>query len=319
MVDRMLAGPFSVADFPSVKDGCALAAIFQYLNSINLAGLTRDGRYELTAEGRTVFKRSGGFLLLHSYRDYFSNLSGLLKGEATGVEVDRRHNVLGSGALHSKKFFPAVWEMFRREVPHALVDIGCGDGHFLEHACAEVPGLQIAAVDLSPIAVETTLRRLQDAGRSDIDGIVASGEDVDRWTSGLPESILSSPRLVVSMWFVAHEFSGGEQERIVSFFRTMRSILPAAEILLGEITSLSPSLMAEYRDTSIMPEYLLFHALSHQGVLSWKTWLDLLEEIPYSLVSETVFDVIGEGVGSPTPSSFVWLLRPKAEPAQAAP
>jgi SAM-dependent methyltransferase len=308
--ERMLAAPFSADDFPSVEDVRALAAIFQYLHSIDLVKPSSDGSYELTTEGQTVFKRSGGFLLLHSYREYFNNLGELLKGEVTGITVDRRHNVLGSGSLHSKKFFPAVWEVFRKERPEALIDIGCGDGHFLEHACAEVPTLQIAAVDLSPIAIETTLTRLETIDRFGTCGIVASGEDVDQWISNLPESIRYSPRLTISMWFVAHEFSGGDQQRVVRFFRKVRSSLPPAEVLLGEITALPPDLLADNRDISIMPEFLLFHALSNQGVLAWESWRSILKEIPYALIREDLFDIIGNDAGLSVPSSFVWYLRP---------
>jgi SAM-dependent methyltransferase len=310
MAERMLTAPFSAEDFPEIKDIHAFAAILQYLNSIGLVGSSTPGRYELTAEGRTAFKRSGGFLLLHSYREYFNNLGALLKGDVTDATVDRRHNVSGSGSLHSRKFFPAVWEIFRKEPPHALIDIGCGDGHFLEHACDQVLSLQTVAIDLSPIAVTATLERLSSRGKSETRGIVASGEDIDHWIRMLPASTLDSPRLLISMWFVAHEFSGGDRERLVRFFCKMRSSLPSAEILLGEITAPSPSVLAQNRDISIMPEFLLFHALSQQGVFSWESWLGILKDIPYALSTEKRFDNIADGSEYSVPSSFVWHLRP---------
>jgi hypothetical protein len=112
LIERMLAGPFRVEDFPIAVDKRVLSSVFLYLHSLNLLKEMPEGRYGLTDEGRTALKRNGAFLLLFSYRGYFENLAGLLTGDSEAVTVDRRHNVLGSGSLHSKKFFPAVWEMF---------------------------------------------------------------------------------------------------------------------------------------------------------------------------------------------------------------
>ena len=88
----------------------------------------------------------------------------------------------------------------------------------------------------------------------------------------VPEFIKSGRSLVVSMWFVAHEFSEGDPKVIRYFFRELNLKLPYAEIILGEITALPPRLLAEHHAVSIMPEMLLFHALSLQGVLSWENW-----------------------------------------------
>jgi SAM-dependent methyltransferase len=314
MTEQMLAGSFSVGDFKSVKNPSALGAIFTYLLSIDLLAKTEDGCYQLTADGRRVFQRSGGFLLLHSYREYFSNLGKLLRDEDQGLCVDRLHNVLGSGSLHSRKFFPAAWTLLRGNAPHALIDIGCGDGQFLQLACSEFPTLEIAAIDVSPIAVETTLQRLRTVAISAVTGVVASGEDIDLWLTKLPEVIRLSPCPIISMWFVVHEFSRGDTERVIRFFQQLRANFPSAEILLGEIIAIPPDLLALNRNSSIMPEYLLFHALSHQGVLSWEAWRSILDAIPYELIGEQCFDPVEAGTGQAIPSSFLWHLKPLKQP-----
>jgi hypothetical protein len=97
----------------------------------------------------------------------------------------------------------------------------------------------------------------------------------------------------------------------IRFFREVRSALPKAEIILGEINALPPELLAEHHEASIMPELLFFHDLSRQGVLSWETWHDVLDEIPYTLIGERQFDLVGEVGEETTPSSFIWHLRPK--------
>jgi hypothetical protein len=311
LVGRMLVGPFRVEDFPTVVDKRVLSSVFIYLHSLNLLEGRPDGGYGVTSEGRTAFKRSGAFLLLFSYRRYFENLAGLLNGQSQGVTVDRLHNVLGSGSLHSNKFFPVVWEMFGGARPAAVIDLGCGDGQFLTNACAEWPGISIVAVDLSPIAVETALKGLETAGHEGLTGIVESGLNVAGWVAHLPEALKAGAPLVLSMWFVAHEFSGGDPQTVIRFFREVRSALPKADIILGEIAALPPELLAKHHESSIMPELLLFHDLSRQGVLKWETWHYVLCEIPYSLVGERLFDVVGKLGEQAVPSSFVWHLKPR--------
>lgn len=310
ITDRMLSGPFHTSDFANVTNLDALNAIFGYLRSLELIVEMGEGSYQLTPQGRTVFKRSGSFLLLYSYRDYFNQLGKSLRGEADEATVDRLHNVLGSGSLHSQKFFPSAWKLIGNSRPDALIDIGCGDGRFLELACANFPGCEFGAIDLSPIAVETTLERLDSAAHATVTGIVASGEDIDAWSAQLPETMRKGQRQVISMWFVAHEFSKGDPGRVVKFFKKLHSVLPSAEILLGEITAISPEVLAANRASSIMPEYLLFHRLSHQGVLAWGDWLEILDSIPYALSAEERFDLVDCGTEQPLPSSFVWHLKP---------
>jgi len=310
LVERMLAGPFRVEDFPTGVDKRTLASVFRYLQSLNLLEEFHDDTYQLTTEGRTALRRNGAFLLLFSYRSYFENLAGLLAGQAANVTVDRRINVLGSGALHTKKFFSEVWEMFRNAPPAALIDVGCGDGKFLTSASAEWPGIEIAAVDLSAVSVETTLNRLAASGYSNVAGIVESGVNVADWIFHLPQTLKACTPLVLSMWFVVHEFSGGDPQTVIRFFVELRGALPTAEIILGEITAVPPELLANHHDTSIMPEFLLFHELSRQGVLSWEMWKDILEEIPYTLAHERLIDLVGEADEETIPSSFIWHLRP---------
>jgi SAM-dependent methyltransferase len=315
ILGRMLEAPFGLEDFPTVQNTGVLLAIFSYLQALGLLVKVTKAKFELTKQGRTTMRRSGAFLLLASYREYFENLPRLLAGQKQNVSVNRRQNVEGTGSLHSRKFFPVVWEMFQTVFPGCLIDIGCGDGQFLEHACHQWPELRIAAVDLSPVAVEATVARLRRLGRSEVVGIVQDGAQIDQWIRQVPEVIKSSKSLVLSMWFVAHEFSQGDPKVIERFLVQLNLMLPNAEIILGEITAVPPSLLAEHHAISIMPEMLLFHALSPQGVLSWENWREILEEIPYTIAAEHHFDILRTTGGQSVPSSFVWHLKPRLRKA----
>ena len=59
-----------------------------------------------------------------------------------------------------------------------------------------------------------------------------------------------------------------------------------------------------------MPEFLFFHEISGQGVLSWQEYREILEEVPYDLSAEKVFDILKHN-GEDIPSGFVWYLTPR--------
>jgi hypothetical protein len=312
VVESMLGASFAVEDFTAVRSPQVLRSLFKYLQSLDLlASSNGNGRYALTCAGRAVFKRAGAFLLLSSYNPYFANLGNLLTGENIAPPtVDRRRNVLGSGSLHSKKFFPCVWDVLGGNPPAVLIDLGCGDGTFLELACREWPNMTAVASDMSHLAVEYSAERLKNIGRPAGASIVENARSVESWVAQLPHSLKSASPCTISMWFVAHEFSGGVPETIVDFFRRLRRSLPMAEIALAEIVAIPTQVLAANHEGSIMPEFLFFHELSRQGVLSWDVWQSIRKQIPYELSAERQFDLVEQGDGLAIPSSFFWHLKP---------
>ena len=310
MAERMLSGDFSALDWSSTSQPEIVAALFRYLHCIGLLTKNAIGEYALTPEGRTVLGRNGAFSLLMSYADYFHQLPALLTGQDCRPSVNRLRNVRGSGQLHSKKFFPAALGFFSSDPPTALIDIGCGDGCFLQYAQQRWPGLPVFGIDLSEAAVETTRERLKISRGADQIAVAANGHDVEVWSQAIPEIVRSSPRLVISFWFVAHEFSAGSPARIQKFFSALHQAFPKALVVLGEINTISPDILSEDHDLSIMPEFILFHELSRQGLLSWSSWQQVLGDIPYVLTSERLFDEVRPSSGESVPASFLWLLEP---------
>jgi hypothetical protein len=70
--------------------------------------------------------------------------------------------------------------------------------------------------------------------------------------------------------------------------------------------------LAENSRISIMPEYLFFHRLSGQGVMSWDAWQRILSQTSYNLAAEVRFDEVTCQNGESLPSGFVWHLKPPA-------
>jgi SAM-dependent methyltransferase len=309
-LDRMSAGRFARPDFPGGVDEAAFSAIIGYLTSLGLiAPAAGPGSYAATALGLTVFARYGAFCLLHSYEDYFRSFRALLlPNGAPRPAVDRLRNVLGSGQLHARKFFPAALALTETRVFATVADIGCGDGTFLELLLRQQHRARAIAVDISATAVESANRRLTTAlPARNVSTLVADGRDVASWATGL--AVADEPQLV-SMWFLVHEISGGKPETVISFFEEVRQALPRSELLIGEITRLSAAVLAGVRTESIMPEFTLFHDLSGQGLLTAEAWREVESRIPYRIVARRDFDPIPGGEG-PQPSSFVWHLAPR--------
>lgn len=311
IAERMLEGSFHLDELAAEHDRRVLRPLFRYLHSIGILELRAADEYRVTMEGRTVLTRNGAFSLLLSYAPYFDSLASLLLGEGETPVVNRVRNVRGSGHLHARKFFPAALELCALSSPKGLIDVGCGDGMFLDHASHKWAAAVPFGVDLSEAAVEATHRRLSMRYGDSRHACVSDGYDIATWVELVPPEVRQASELVISMWFVAHEFSNGSVDRMVKYFATLRSFFPNASLLLGEICNIPAERLAVDYARSIMPEFLLFHDLSGQGVLSWRQWQEVRERIPYSLKGERRFDEVKSLNDDPIPASFLWLLDPQ--------
>jgi SAM-dependent methyltransferase len=311
LLDRMLERPFRTADFPEVTDAPLFDATLDYLVSLSLLSRTDESGqwcYAVTPVGKTVFTRYGSCSLIHSYRDFFERLPRMLVGadRSTPPAVDRRVNVLGSGQLHARKFFPSAYAILASHPFRRIIDVGCGNGEFLAGVLRIRPDVEAVGVDVSDVSI----RALHDRFRSAVAGVLCDGVDVAGW---LRQISPSSEPTVLALWYVVHEFTKDRVECAVDFFRSLHAHLPTAEVILGEIVNIAPEILADNHPASIMPEFLLFHALSGQGVFTWDQHLSVLAQIPYSVTSEVRFDDVTADSGDTIPSSFIWHLRPREQ------
>jgi hypothetical protein len=314
LIPRMLEKPFRRNDFDAVANQQVLEHAFVYLSSIGLLGTTAtdESSYAVTPLGRKILDRAGAFTLLSSYQEYFSNIDRLLsskKPPAALVQVDRHRNVVGSGELHSKKYFKKALQLIAGRSYDLFIDIGCGNGEFLNSAMSAHLSAAALAVDLAEVAVTSTLRRLKSAfPHSIVEGIVANGLDIPSWMKKVPEH----KGALITAWFVIHEFANSEADKVIAYFQALKKAFPHASVMVGELVCLDKESLALNKSETIMPEYLFFHALSGQGVLSWDSWQTVLASIPYKLTAELNIDLIDNGGGQQLPSSFIWYLEPFA-------
>ena len=114
---------------------------------------------------------------------------------------------------------------------------------------------------------------------------------------------------LITFWYVVHEISKNDKKRIINFFKQIYKKCPYAEILVGEIVKIEPNLLSANKDISIMPEFLFFHEISGQGVLSINELNYIKQRIPYHLFKSHNFDYV-KNAKKKTPSALIWYLKP---------
>lgn len=109
----------------------------------------KNGTYGFTEKGLFYAKRASAFGVTVSYNPTFRHLDDLIFGNPSILRkveqgqaekhVDREMNVWGSGGAHStyfKKVDEIIIDIFNRpidEQPRGILDMGCGNGAYLEH------------------------------------------------------------------------------------------------------------------------------------------------------------------------------------------
>ncbi|MBC7607530.1 MAG: class I SAM-dependent methyltransferase [Burkholderiales bacterium] len=109
----------------------------------------RSGNYQFTESGLFFAKRASAYGVTVSYLPTFAKIEELIFGDPSvlrvqldgtvEIHVDREMNVWGSGGAHDT-YFKVVDEILIRlfnlpiaEQPKGILDMGCGNGAFLQH------------------------------------------------------------------------------------------------------------------------------------------------------------------------------------------
>ncbi|WP_205597626.1 class I SAM-dependent methyltransferase [Flavobacterium columnare] len=111
--------------------------------------IERKGKYQFTESGLFYAKRASAYGVTVSYLPMLKNIEMLLFGNPNKlrdiaindaeIHVNREMNVWGSGGAHSTYFKvidEIIIELFNRpisEQPKGILDMGCGNGAFLQH------------------------------------------------------------------------------------------------------------------------------------------------------------------------------------------
>ncbi len=304
---------FTVDDVHVINNKRMLQVTFDYFTRLGLLEIIdNQGGYRATELGKEIFRRASSFYVPHSYYEYMYHYHSLIQDPHFELpkKVERLENVIGSGKTHQRYFIPVVAFVKRKLEFDLIADIGCGDGHFLLTFISRIKGKKAAGVDISKVSTEVSYKNIKDKYPDQELCVVCSDAlDVDTWSAPVLE-MAATGNILLSMWFLLHEISRNKLDNIVDFLNHVHRNFPHAPLIIGEVVRQDYDILAKNSAASIMPEYLFFHEMSGQGILSWQEYQQLLKRIPYELIFSELFDDITDEA-TKNPSAFVWCLKPR--------
>ncbi len=215
---------------------------------------------------------------------------------------------MGSGSTNYRKFFKPALSLLKDTDFDVIHDLGCGNGNFLRNINLKYKSKKLSGSDLSKISIIETKKNL---GSKNVNLIQSNALDVKKWVNWLIKKYNpKEKKILISMWFIVHEISKKDVFKIITFFKQINEKIPNAKILIGEIVEPEKKILENNILNTIMPEYILFHQLSGQGIFSYDELKFILNKIPYNCSKKIQIDNI-KYKKRENPSGIIWLLEPK--------
>jgi hypothetical protein len=263
--------------------------------------------YKFTELGYDIFSRYYAFLVPCSYHDYFLNLDKFIFSNYI-PRVDRKKNIIGSGITH-KRYFNSAISYFRAfEKNINIIDLGCGNGFFLETADKMLKVKKLVGLDLSKISIQYTKKIFKN--RQDSIFFLSDAAHVENWSKKIKSFIDPDEKNnYFFMWFLVHEISSNSPKKIAIFLKKIKKKFPYAKFVICELlkNNFNNNNKVEIKD-SIMPEYQFFHNLSDQGILSLKEYYQIFNMANIKLDKKIFFDYIDKK-NSKFPSAAIFFLK----------
>ncbi len=302
---------FDKKKLSEIKGKQELKACLNYLTRINLINKIDEKNYEFTEIGTEIFKRANSYYVPHSYRQYILNLKNILdkKIDVKKLKVDRDENIIGSGLTHMRYFPPVISYLSRDDSIKTVVDVGCGNGHFLDLMNKNFEQLNLIGFDISSISVKSAEKIKKYRSNNRLFFFKEDASKINRWEKKISKYI-KEKKTVFFFWFLLHEISTNKKSVIIKYLKNIRKKFPNSQIVICELTKQSDKVFKMNSEKSLMPEYLLFHDFSGQGVLSFSDYKDIISKTGYSIKKEWLFDRNDTNSNEPSePSTFVWILQ----------
>ncbi|MEO1623516.1 MAG: class I SAM-dependent methyltransferase [Bacteroidota bacterium] len=322
---------FKAEEFHKDSDSFGrLLEIFVYLEWFE----KKNNTYRFTDKGLFFAKRASAYGVTVSYIPTFRRMDDLLFGKpdllwdvpagSPEIHVDRAMNVWGSGGAHStyfRKIDEAVISLFNRpiaEQPKGIVDMGCGNGAFLEHIfnviaqrtrrgeLLEEHPLFLVGADFNQAALKATRATLiqadiwakviwGDIGRPDLlaDDLqenygIDLGDLLNVRTFLDHNRIWEDPterspdRLSTSSGAFAHRGhripNNAVEDNLLQHFRKWAPYVRKFGLLVIELHTISPALIAENLGRTAATAYNATHGFSDQYILEIDNFLKVAAE-----------------------------------------
>lgn len=296
---------FKLKDFILCKNKKNLNFIFNYLTNIGYLKKNKQF-YSLTELGRDIFMRYSSFLVPHSYKNYFSNLDDLITKNKNNIKVLRDENILGSGKTHMRYFFSALNYLKKDNKFSSLIDLGVGNGDFAILAAKILKLEKIGGVDFSRESVKISRKKIKKLKIKNLI-IKEDAKKIEKWSKKII-SITNTQNILVSMWFLIQEISSNSKSTIINFLNKLKKIFPNAKVILCELVKGDAITYSLNKDYTFMPEYMLFHDLSGQGVFSYEDLDNIIKKSKFKIEKKILFDELKTNKKT-IPSCITYVLK----------
>tara|TARA_B100000579_G_scaffold310405_1_gene260023 strand:- start:1047 stop:2075 length:1029 start_codon:yes stop_codon:yes gene_type:complete len=298
--------------FDKIKGKKELIACLNYLDRIDLIKKLENNNFEFTEMGVEIFKRANSYYVPHSYREYILNLGNILDNKVNikKLKVDRDENIIGSGKTHMRYFPPVISYLSRNNSYDVAIDVGCGNGHFLNLMASYFNNIELIGFDISNVSVKSAKKIKKDYPKNKINIFKEDASKVSTWSNKI-NKMTKKKKKIIFFWFLLHEISDNKSSKIIKYLKDVKKNFPDATLVACELTKQSVNIFKKNCDKSLMPEYLLFHDFSNQGILSFSDYRNIISKAGYKVKKEWLFDQNSASNGEPEPSTFVWVLENK--------
>lgn len=283
ILEKLNSNKFVKINSLNFKNKIFLKYIFDYMVRLGIFS-EKENRYKITSEGRKMLKRVGTMYILNSYNKITTNFNYNLNNKINSKNLcERKDNIIGSGLIHVKKFFEPSLEMINLKNVKTILDIGCGDGTFLNTVKKSNSQINLLGCDLSKESVKQTKKKLKFQNRSKNIFRVNGANILEIKNKAKLSKYTIDQNSIISLWFLLHEISQNRPSVIIEYLKKMRKNFPKTPLLIGEISKMDNETVKSQKEVSIMPEFMLFHELSSQGLLSENQYLNIFQKSSYNL------------------------------------
>ncbi len=138
--------------------------------------------------------------------------------------------------------------------------------------------------------------------------VQCDGNNVDSWA---PKALtfLKNEKIVISLWFLIHEIANNSTVKIVKFLNKIKKYFPNSILVICELVEIPSEILSINRKKTFIPEYLFFHSLSGQTVLSLKKLNEIIKLSDFKLDKKISFDNMESQNNASYPSCVLFYLK----------
>ena len=267
-----------------------LQSICDYLYYI---GVLRKNNlnYSLAKKGEAILNLSrSSYEFVYAYAPLLQELETLLKNEKIyGKDLYRRDEFVAKASFRTEQWFPipVVKNIIRKYNFKSVLDLGCGNAAFLIDLCSQNPDLYGYGIDISQEVINNGRELITKSKLSHRIKL----ENLDIFQIGKIK-FRDEQINAITIFFVLHELIAEGNEKAILLLKRIKETFPDSYLIVCEMSLPSPSKLK--KKASLFNEYLLFHNLANQKIITPQDWRRIFKESNYRIIKEYRYNFINQ-------------------------